>query len=90
MTLRNKPSLGTEVTLCVVLTLGSAALVVLKAKFIWLKGAMGIGSHGVDMDLLPSYLGMVELVEGAGERARGAGVLGNLCGLCNVTVHDAD
>lgn len=51
---------------------------------------MGIGSQGVDMALLPSYLTMVKLVEGAGERACGVGVLGDLCSLCHVTVHNTD
>lgn len=42
------------------------------------------------MALLPSYLTMVKLVEGAGERACGVGVLGDLCSLCHVTVHNTD
>ncbi len=37
MTLGNKPSLRTEVTLMVVLALEATTLVVLKANFVWLK-----------------------------------------------------
>lgn len=95
MTLGNKPPLGTEVTLRVGLTLeaaaaAAAALIVLKAKFVWLQRAMGVGSHGVDVALLSSYLRMVKLVEGAGEGACGVGVLGDVCSLCHVTVHNTD
>ena len=78
MTLGNKPPLGTEVTLRVVLTSEAATLVVLEGKFVQLNGAMGIGSHGVSVALLPSYLRVVEPVEGAGERACGVVVLGDL------------
>lgn len=78
MTLGNKPPLGTVVTLRVMLTLEAATLVVLEANFVRLKGAMRIGSHGESVTLLPSYLRMVELVEGAGERACGVSVLGDL------------
>lgn len=78
VTLGNKPPLGTEVTLRVILA-SEATLVVLEANFVRLKGAMGIGSHGVSVALLPSYLRMVELVEGAGEGACGVGVVGDMC-----------
>lgn len=91
MTLGNKLPLGTEVTLRVGLTLeAAAALIVLKAKLVWLQRAMGVGSHGVDVALLTSYLRMVKLVEGAGEGACGVGVLGDVCSLCHVTVHNTD
>lgn len=90
MTLGDEPSLGTEVTLRVVLTSEVATLVVLEANFVWLDRAMRVGSHGVDVALMPSNLSVVELVEGAGERACGVGVLGDLCSLCHVTVHEAD
>lgn len=85
-----KPPLGTEVTLRVVLTLKAGALVVLEAEFTWLQRAMGIGPHGVDVALLPSYLRMVDMMEGTGKRACRAGVLGDMRSLCDVTVHDAD
>lgn len=65
MTLGNEPPLGTEVTLRVILTSEATALVVLEAKSVWLEGAMGIRSHGVCVAVLPSYLRVVELVEGA-------------------------
>lgn len=51
---------------------------------------MRIGPHGVDVALLPSYLRMLDMMEGTGKRACRAGMLGNVCGLCDVTVHDAD
>lgn len=51
---------------------------------------MGIGSNVVRVALLPSYLRMVELVEGAGERACGVSVVGDLCSLRCVTVHNTD
>lgn len=60
--LGNESPLGTEVTLRVVLTSEAATLVVLEATFVWLKWAVGVGSHGVGVALLPSYLGVVELV----------------------------
>lgn len=85
-----EPPLGTKVTLRVVLTLKAGALVVLKAEFLGLERAVGIGPHGVDMALLPPDLRMVDMVEGTGERACRAGVLGDVCGLCYVTVHDTD
>lgn len=85
LTLRDKLPLGTEVALSVVLT-----SVVLEGKFVRLNGAMAIGSHGVRVALLSSYVRVVDPVEGAGEGARGAGVLGHLRHLRCVTVHDTD
>lgn len=90
MTRGIEPPLGTEVTLRVVLTLEAGALVVLKAEFSWLERAVGIGPHGVDVALLPSYLRMVDMMEGTGKWACRAGMLGDVCGLCDVTVHDTD
>lgn len=87
---RVEPPLGAEVTLRVVLPLEAGALVVLKAELAWLQRAVGMGPHGVDVAMLRSRLGAVELMEGTGEWARGAGMLGDVCGLCHVTVHDAD
>lgn len=90
MTRGVKPPLGTEVTLRVALTLKARALVVLKAEFSWLERAVGMGPHGVDVALLPPYLRMVDMVEGTGKWACRAGVLGDVCSLRHVTVHDAD
>lgn len=59
-------------------------LVLLKARFLQLYGAVGPGPHGVGVSVLPSYL---RVVEGAEEGAHGLGVLGNL--RC-VSVHCAD
>lgn len=81
MSLRNEPLLGTEVTLRVVLTSEAATLVVLEAQFVRLNGAMRIGSHGVSVALLPSYLRVVEPVEGTREGACGVCVVGDLCSL---------
>lgn len=77
-------------SLRVVLTVEDAALVVLKAKFVGLERAVRIGSQGVDVAVVPSYLRVVELVEGAGERTCRGGVLGDLCSLRHVTVHNTD
>lgn len=85
-----EPPLGTEVTLRVVLTLKADALVVLKAELAWLERAVGTGPHGVDVALLPSDLRMVDMIERTLKWACRAGMLGDVCGLCDVTVHDAD
>lgn len=90
MTRGIEPPLGTKVTLRVVLTLKAGALVVLKAEFRGLERAVGIGPHGVDVALLPPYLRMVDVMEGTGERACRAGMLGDVCGLCDLTLHDTD
>lgn len=79
--------LGAEVGLRVVLAREGAALVVLEAEFVGLERAVGGGRHGVHMALVPSDLRVVDLVEGAGQGARGAGVLGDLR---HVAVHHAD
>lgn len=77
--------LGAEVGLRVVLAREGAALVVLEAEFVGLERAVGGGRHGVDVALVPSDLRVVDLVEGAGQGARG--VLGDLR---HVAVHHAD
>lgn len=80
--------LGAEVGLRVVLTQDKgAALVVLEAKFAGLEGALGGGRHGVDVALVPSDLRVMDLVEGAGQRACRATVLRDLR---HVAVHDAN
>lgn len=90
MTRGTEPPLGTEVTLRVALTLEAGALVVLKAELSWLERAVGIGPHGVGVALLPSYLRVVDMMEGTGKWACRAGVLGDVCGLCHVTMHHVD
>lgn len=90
MTRRIEPPLGTEVTLRVVLPLKAGALVVLKAEFSWLDRAVGIGPHGVDVGLLPSYLRMVDMMKWTRKWACRAGMVGDACSLCDATVHDTD
>lgn len=72
------------------MTLKAGALVVLKAQFTWLERAVGIGPHGVDVALWPSYLRTVDVMEGTGDWACRVGMLGDVRGLCKATVHDAD
>lgn len=86
MTLGDKALLGAEVTLSLILTLENATLVLLEANFLWIKGAMGAGSHGVSVALMSYHLRVVELVEGA----CGVCVLGDLCSVCHVMVHNID
>lgn len=90
MTRGIKLPLGTEVALRVGLSLKAGALVVLKAELTWLQRAVGVGPHCVDVALLPSYLRMRDVMERTGKWACRAGMLGDVCSLCDVTVHDAD
>lgn len=80
--------LGAEVGLRVVLTEDNGtALVVLEAKLARLERALRGGRHGVDVALVPSDLRVLDLMEGAGQGARRAGVLGDLR---HVAVHNAN
>lgn len=91
--LGNKPPLGTKVTLRMVLALETSILTGLEANFVLLVQPMGVGSEGVAVAvaLLPSYGGMAELMEWAGEWAGGVSVLGDMWSLCDVTgMHNTD
>lgn len=89
LALGDEAPLGTRVTLRVVLGSEADALVVLEADFVRLEGAVGVGSHGERVALLPPDLRVVQVVQRAGEGARAISVLRDLCRLSEVA-HNAD
>lgn len=65
-------------------------MAVLEAELVWLCRAVVAGSHGEAVALLPLYLRVVELVEGAGQGACRVSGLGNVCGLGCLAVDSVD